>query len=118
MTEVSDKPEVTFGKITDEGLANMSAKFGVPYYPIRQNEVASKDSIRQFCNGIGDENPLFRDPEYATRTKWGHIIAPSPKPQANPLRRNIAVTIVDESRGPRHLASRTVRMPTARAQGY
>lgn len=76
MTEVSDRPEVTFGKITEEGLAKMRAKFGVPYYPIRQNESASKDSIRQFCNGIGDENPLFRDLEYATRTKWGHIIAP------------------------------------------
>ncbi|UCG84626.1 MAG: MaoC family dehydratase N-terminal domain-containing protein, partial [Dehalococcoidia bacterium] len=43
---------------------------------IRQNEVASKDAIRQFCNGIGDENPMFRDPEYAIRTRWGHIIAP------------------------------------------
>ena len=73
---VTDKPEVTFGKITEEGLAKMRAKFGVPYYPIRQNEVASKDAIRQFCNGIGDENPLFRDLEYATTTKWGHIIAP------------------------------------------
>lgn len=76
MTEVSDRPEVTFGKITEDGLAKMRAKFGVPYYPIRQNEVASKDAIRQFCNGIGDDNPLFRDPEYATRTRWGHIIAP------------------------------------------
>ena len=73
---VTDKPEVTFGKITEEGLAKMQAKFGVPYYPIRQNEVATKDAIRQFCNGIGDDNPLFRDLEYATRSKWGHIIAP------------------------------------------
>jgi acyl dehydratase len=72
----TEKPEVTFGKITDEGLAAMRAKFGVPYYMIRQNEVASKDAIRQFCNGIGDNNPLYRDPTYATRTRWGHIIAP------------------------------------------
>jgi acyl dehydratase len=72
----TDKAEVTFGKITEEGLAKMRAKFGVPYYPMRMNEVASKDTIRHFCNGIGDENPMFRDPEYATRTRWGHIIAP------------------------------------------
>jgi len=72
----TEKPEVTFGKITDEALAAMRAKFGVPYYMIRQNEVASKDAIRQFCNGIGDDNPLYRNPEYATRTKWGHILAP------------------------------------------
>jgi len=74
--QAESKPEVTFGKITEEGLAKMRAKFGVPYYMIRQNEVASKDAIRQFCNGIGDDNPLFRNPEYATRTRWGHIIAP------------------------------------------
>ncbi|HUV52862.1 MAG TPA: MaoC family dehydratase N-terminal domain-containing protein [Dehalococcoidia bacterium] len=72
----TDKPEVTFGKITDEALAAMRAKFGIPYYMIRQNEAASKDSIRQFCNGIGDDNPLYRNAEYATRTRWGHIIAP------------------------------------------
>ncbi|MCX5995777.1 MAG: MaoC family dehydratase N-terminal domain-containing protein [Chloroflexi bacterium] len=72
----TEKPEVTFGKITDEALAAMRAKFGIPYYMIRQNEVASKDAIRQFCNGIGDDNPLHRNPEYATRTKWGHILAP------------------------------------------
>ena len=72
----TEKPEVTFGKITDEALAAMRAKFGIPYYMIRQNEVASKDAIRQFCNGIGDDNPLYRNPEYATRTKWGHILAP------------------------------------------
>ena len=76
MTEVTEKVEVTFGKITEEGLEKMRAKFGVPYYMIRQNEVASKDAIRQFCNGIGDDNPLFRNPEYATRSRWGHILAP------------------------------------------
>lgn len=73
---MTQKAEVTFGKITEEGLARLRATFGKPYYMIRQNEVASKDAIRQFCNGIGDENPIFRDPEYAIRTRWGHIIAP------------------------------------------
>lgn len=73
---MTQKAEVTFGKITEEGLAKLRATFGRPYYEIRQNEVASKDAIRQFCNGIGDENPVFRDPEYAIRTRWGHIIAP------------------------------------------
>lgn len=74
--QAESKAEVTFGKITEEGLAKMRAKFGMPYYMIRQNEAASKDAIRQFCNGIGDDNPLFRNTEYATRTRWGHIIAP------------------------------------------
>ncbi|MBE0480075.1 MAG: MaoC family dehydratase N-terminal domain-containing protein [Dehalococcoidia bacterium] len=73
---ITEKPEVTFGRITEEGLAKMRAAFGKPYYMIRQNEVASKDAIRQFCNGIGDPNPLFRNADYALRTRWGHIIAP------------------------------------------
>ncbi len=73
---MTNKPEVTFGKITEEGLAKLRATFGRPYYMIKQNEVASKDAIRQFCNGIGDDNHLFRDAEYAVRTRWGHIIAP------------------------------------------
>src|SRR4030042_4927891 len=72
----TDKPEVTCGKIPEEALADMRAKFGKPYYMIRQNEAASKDAIRQFCNGIGDDNPLYRNHEYAQRTKWGHILAP------------------------------------------
>jgi acyl dehydratase len=73
---MTQQAEVTFGKITEEGLVKLRAAFGRPYYMIRQNEVASKDAIRQFCNGIGDENPLFREPEYAARTRWGHIIVP------------------------------------------
>lgn len=42
----------------------------------RQNEVATKDAIRHFANGIGDPNPLWRNPEYAKGTRYGHIIAP------------------------------------------
>ena len=61
----TDKPEVTFGKITEEGIAKMQAKFGIPYYPIRMTEVASKDAIRHFCRGIGDENPLFNNADHA-----------------------------------------------------
>jgi len=72
----TDKPEVTFGKITEEGIAKMQAKFGIPYYPMRMTEVASKDAIRHFCRGIGDENPLFNNADHAVRTRWGHIIAP------------------------------------------
>lgn len=45
--------------------------------PIRQhNTVASADSIRQFANGCGDDNPLWNDPAYAATTPWGGLIAP------------------------------------------
>ncbi|MFC1916429.1 MaoC family dehydratase N-terminal domain-containing protein [Chloroflexota bacterium] len=42
----------------------------------RKNEVATKDAIRHFANGIGDPNPLWRNEAYARNTKYGAIIAP------------------------------------------
>jgi len=49
-----------------------------PFYPrsVYFNRQASKDGIRHFVDGIGDTNPLFRDEEYAGKTKYGGIIAP------------------------------------------
>ena len=38
--------------------------------------VATRDTIRQLCFAIGEENPLYRDEEYARKTRWGGIIAP------------------------------------------
>ena len=34
-----------------------------------------KGHIRRFAQAIGDSNPLFRDPEYARKTRHGGIIA-------------------------------------------
>ena len=39
-------------------------------------EVATRDSIRTFVNGIGDTNPLYRSVDYARNTRYGGIIAP------------------------------------------
>lgn len=40
------------------------------------NEEASSDTIRHFVDGIGDFNPLYRDPNYARRTKYRKVLAP------------------------------------------
>lgn len=40
------------------------------------NSEASPDAVRQFCWGIGDDNPLFIDPEYGARSRWGSAVAP------------------------------------------
>ena len=40
------------------------------------NTGANKDSIKHFVDGIGDLNPLFRNREYAKKTKYNCIIAP------------------------------------------
>jgi len=39
------------------------------------NQLASYEAIRNFVNGIGDPNPLYRDPEYAKKTRYGALIA-------------------------------------------
>ena len=36
---------------------------------------ASRDNIRHYAHGIGDDNPLWCDPEYAKTTAYGNIVA-------------------------------------------
>jgi acyl dehydratase len=59
-------------------LERRRARSNKPFYPrvVYFNQQASKDGIRHFVNGIGDLNPLFRDEEYAKKTKYRGIIAP------------------------------------------
>jgi acyl dehydratase len=40
------------------------------------NEHATRLAICKFADGIGDPNPLWRDPAYASTTRHGEIIAP------------------------------------------
>lgn len=40
------------------------------------NQTATIDNIRNFAHGCGDDNPLFSDPDYASTTRWGSVIAP------------------------------------------
>lgn len=65
-------------EITDEAIAELKQRIGVVWKPRRPyfNTAATADSIRHFCEGIGDVNPLSTDPEYARRTKYGRLIAP------------------------------------------
>lgn len=40
------------------------------------NSEAHPDSVRHFCWGIGDDNPLFCDPKYGVKSRWGSGLAP------------------------------------------
>jgi acyl dehydratase len=40
------------------------------------NQNASYEGIRNFVNGVGDSNALYRDEEYAKRATYGALIAP------------------------------------------
>lgn len=67
----------SFPKITDHDLDALRRRIGVKI----ENTVepwcheATRDNIRHYAHGIGDDNPLWCDPEYAAGTKYGGIIA-------------------------------------------
>lgn len=64
------------GKITDDTIAAARAMIGVrlrPEGPFLQD--ATADTMRNFCNGIGDLNPLYRDQEYGRQSQYASMIA-------------------------------------------
>jgi acyl dehydratase len=78
MTIPSDLPVDESPDITPEAIAEARALIGVPLRRSQHqwNTEASPDAVRQFCWAIGDSNPLFCDPDYGTRTRWGGGLAP------------------------------------------
>jgi acyl dehydratase len=69
--------EAKFPKITEEGLADLRTRIGVKIENTVEpwNYEATRDAIRHYAHGIGDDNPLWCDPEYAATTKYGSIVA-------------------------------------------
>jgi acyl dehydratase len=67
-------------RITDEGVANLKTRIGSYFkgeYIFAHNHMMTKDGIAHWCDGIGDyRNKLYRDPQYAAKTKYGTIVAP------------------------------------------
>jgi acyl dehydratase len=71
------------GQITDEAIAAAKAMIGMrlrPEGPYLQD--VTLDTIRNFCNGIGDLNPLFRDGEYGRNSRYASVVAPPMFPMA------------------------------------
>ncbi len=66
-----------FPKITEEGLADLRKRIGVKITNTIEpwNYEATRDAIRHYAHGIGDDNPLWCDPEYAKKTKFGNVVA-------------------------------------------
>jgi acyl dehydratase len=64
------------GKITPEAIKAAENMIGLqlrPEGPYLQD--ATEDTIRNFCNGIGDLNPLYRDLEHGRLTRHGSMLA-------------------------------------------
>ena len=70
--------ELARGKFTDEMLANMRALIGTELRTeaCLNNEYATRMAILRFCEGIGDDNPLWMDAAYGAKSEFGTQIAP------------------------------------------
>jgi len=69
---------VTWGEITDETLAAAASMIGKPLRRSRMQwiETTTRDAIRHFAWGQGDDNPLWVDRDYAAASPAGSLIAP------------------------------------------
>jgi acyl dehydratase len=67
-------------KLTDEDIEKAKLLLGHDAAETRNLYIteASSNNMHNYANGIGDDNPLFCDPDYGKRTRWGsQIAAPS-----------------------------------------
>ena len=66
-----------FPKITEAALDDLRKRIGVPITDTVEpwNYEASRDAIRHYAHGIGDDNPLWTNPAYAENTRFGTILA-------------------------------------------
>jgi acyl dehydratase len=78
---VAGKPaarDATYGQITDDGLARLRARIGIPVRnpaPPHYRE-PGLDAFRIVAQAYGDDNPLWSDREYAAATRWREPLAP------------------------------------------
>ena len=66
-----------FPKITEKGLDDLRGRIGQPVTGTVEPWCyeATRDNIRHYAHGIGDDNPLWCDPDYAAKTHYGDIVA-------------------------------------------
>ncbi len=72
-----DTTETRFPKITEQGLDELRKRIGVPIGVTAEPWCyeATRDNIRHYAHGIGDDNPLWCDPDYAAKSSHGGIVA-------------------------------------------
>jgi acyl dehydratase len=77
-TQAPAEPKDIGGKITQEDIDRCRAQIGVPRYEHNPpyNLEVTKDAIRHFAFSCGEDNPLWNDPAYGAKTRWGDQLAP------------------------------------------
>lgn len=67
-----------FAVITDEALDSLRRLIGIPIADTVEPwcyEV-TRDNVRHYAHGIGDDNPMWCDPAYAAGARYGAVTAP------------------------------------------
>ncbi len=66
-----------FPKITEQGIEDLRRRIDKPIVGSMEPwcHEATRDNIRHYAHGIGDDNPLWCDPEYAAKSRYGTIVA-------------------------------------------
>jgi acyl dehydratase len=64
--------------ITDEGVARLRARIGIahPHTQPPWYRSPNEDAFRHVAEAYGDDNPLWCEPAYAEKSRWGGPIAP------------------------------------------
>lgn len=77
MTQAKPSEDFDYA-IKDEDIdrARLLVGLDAPTSFDEHHRCATPDGIRGFARGYGDDNPLFSDPSYGARTRWGGQIAP------------------------------------------
>ena len=72
------EPRQRFSLITDKSLADLQKLIGVPVEDSVEPWCceATRDNVRHWAHGIGDDNPLWCDPAYGRTTPYGRNLAP------------------------------------------
>jgi acyl dehydratase len=68
------------GTITDEAIARLRQRIGVPEpHPVGPHYLSpSADAFKHVAEAYGDDNPLWSDEAYAGRSRWEGLLAPPP----------------------------------------
>jgi hypothetical protein len=63
------EPQQRFSLINDKNLADLRKLVGVPIEDSLEPWCyeATRDNIRHWAHGIGDDNPLWCEPDYAAK---------------------------------------------------
>ncbi len=73
---IKERAQLVESDLTNESLVDWQGRIGMEMRISNIfNELASKEALRNFVNGIGDPNPLYRDEDYAKKTAYGALTA-------------------------------------------